>query len=582
MYLRRINHKQADGVKRDYWVLLESYRTERGPRQRIVSYLGESDSAGRLGMKQAAEGKDYYQGNLFNEEDKPEWIEIDIRKVRTERSLRFGDIFLAEELIKRLQLDKLLEELLGESEESGSGRKAEIPYNILAELLIISRFCQPSSELYIAEEFIKESAICDLLGISEDKIYDNRLYRGLDKLIEKKEELQQSMKQRLGELFEIKYDILLYDVTSTYFEGSAEENPKAQRGYSRDSRGDCKQVCIGLVVTKEGIPIGYEVFEGNRHDSKTVEEIIELMEKRYGKSQRVWIMDRGMISRKNLEILRAEGRRYIIGTPKNQLKKFEQELLKEDWENVYEGLEVKLCREEESDSGEVFILCRSRMRKEKDKAITERFIKRIEDGLAKCQKQCKEGKIKNQNILERRIGRLLERNQRASGLFEIIIDLKEKKLELHWEMKKSRKEFSEISQGCYLLRSNITNWTGEELWRAYIQLTDAEEAFKIHKNDLQLRPVFHQKQQRVEAHILVCFLSYVLWKTLSQMCKRAGLGNEPRKIVQEMKRIILSDVVLPTRNGSQIRLRCVTQPDRQLSVLLEHLKIRIPQRWSNN
>jgi len=449
-------------------------------------------------------------------------------------------------------------------------------------LLIISRFCQPSSELYIAEEFIKESAICDLLGISEDKIYDNRLYRGLDKLIEKKEELQQSMKQRLGELFEIKYDILLYDVTSTYFEGSAEENPKAQRGYSRDSRGDCKQVCIGLVVTKEGIPIGYEVFEGNRHDSKTVEEIIELMEKRYGKSQRVWIMDRGMISRKNLEILRAEGRRYIIGTPKNQLKKFEQELLKEDWENVYEGLEVKLCREEESDSGEVFILCRSRMRKEKDKAITERFIKRIEDGLAKCQKQCKEGKIKNQNILERRIGRLLERNQRASGLFEIIIDLKEKKLELHWEMKKSRKEFSEISQGCYLLRSNITNWTGEELWRAYIQLTDAEEAFKIHKNDLQLRPVFHQKQQRVEAHILVCFLSYVLWKTLSQMCKRAGLGNEPRKIVQEMKRIILSDVVLPTRNGSQIRLRCVTQPDRQLSVLLEHLKIRIPQRWSNN
>ena len=239
-------------------------------------------------------------------------------------------------------------------------------------MLIISRFCQPSSELYIAEEFIKESAICDLLGISEDKIYDNRLYRGLDKLIEKKEELQQSMKQRLGELFEIKYDILLYDVTSTYFEGSAEENPKAQRGYSRDSRGDCKQVCIGLVVTKEGIPIGYEVFEGNRHDSKTVEEIIELMEKRYGKSQRVWIMDRGMISRKNLEILRAEGRRYIIGTPKNQLKKFEQELLKEDWENVYEGLEVKLCREEESDSGEVFILCRSRMRKEKDKAITER------------------------------------------------------------------------------------------------------------------------------------------------------------------------------------------------------------------
>src|SRR3990172_3923846 len=250
MYLRRINHKQTDGNRRFYWALVESYRTERGPRQRVVAYIGESDEAVRLGIKQAAEGKDYYQGRLF------------------------------------------------------------------------------------------------------------------------------------------------YDVTSTYFEGAAEENPKAQRGYSRDSRGDCKQVCIGLVVTKEGMPIGYEVFEGNKHDSKTVEEIIDKMEKAYGKTDRIWIMDRGMISKGNMEILKAEGRRYIIGTPKSQLKKFEQELLKGDWQKVYEGLEVKLCK----DQGEVFILCRSSMRKEKDKGITERFIERIQEGLEKYQKQSKAGRIKNKNI----------------------------------------------------------------------------------------------------------------------------------------------------------------------------------------
>lgn len=582
MYLRRINHRLTNGTRHDYWVLLESYRTERGPRQRIVSYLGESDASGRLAIKQTAEGKDYNQEVLFDDLDKPEWVEVDIRKVRTERSLRFGDIYLAEELIKCLELDKLLGELLEDSGQSGSGRKSEIPYAILAELLIISRFCEPSSELYIAEEFIKQSAVCEILGIDESKIYDNRLYRGLDKLIEQKEKLQQRMKQRLGELFEIKYDILLYDVTSTYFEGAAEENPKAQRGYSRDNRGDCKQVCIGLVVTKEGIPIGYEVFEGNRHDSKTVEEIIEKMERAYGKSDRVWIMDRGMISKRNMEILKAEGRRYIIGSPKSQLKKYEQELLKEDWEEVYAGLEVKICREEQTEKSEVFILCRSRMRKEKDKAITERFIKRIQEGLENYQRQCKEGRIKNKNILERRIGRLLQRNQRASGLFEIKSEQKQGQLEINWEMRKDRKEFSDISQGCYMLRSNIIDWSGEELWRAYMQLTDAEEAFKIQKNDLQLRPVYHQKEHRVEAHILVCFLAYVLWKTLSQMCKRSCLGNEPRKIVQEMRRIILSDVILPTRTGKEIKLRCVTQPDKYLSILMEHLKINIPQRWSNN
>jgi len=583
MHLRSISYQKKDGQRKSYWVLIESYRTERGPRQRIVSYIGEIDESGRLGIKQAAEGRDNYQEDLFGQTEEGEWVEVDIKRVRVENSLRFGDIFLAHELIKKLQLDKILTELL-------SDIKTKIPEDVLSQLLIISRFCEASSELYIAEGFIRESAVCEILGINKKEIYDNRLYRGLDKLIEQKEKFQRRMKERLGELFEIKYDILLYDVTSTYFEGKAEENKKAERGYSRDQRPDCKQVCIGLVVTKEGMPLGYEVFEGNKHDSKTVKQIIEKMEQDYGKSDRVWIMDRGMISQGNMELLNSEGRRYIIGTPKSQLRKYEQELLKDDWEKVYEGLEVKICEEKQDEKrsegscGEVYILCRSKQRKEKDKAIGREFIERIKEGLEKYQKQCKEGKIKNLQLLERRLGRLLQRNQRASGLFEINTEIKEPegKLELKWEMKKGKKEFSDISQGCYMLRSNITEWSGEELWRAYIQLTDAEEAFRIQKSDLRLRPIFHQKQHRVEAHILVCFLSYVLWKTLSQMCKTAGLGNEPRKVIQEMRRIMLSDVVLPTKTGKEIRLRCVTQADENISILLERLKIRIPQRWDNN
>jgi transposase len=250
------------------------------------------------------------------------------------------------------------------------------------------------------------------MGIPDEDIYDNRLYRALDKLLEHKDDIQKHLKERLGELFTITYDILLYDVTSTYFEGAASGNPQAQRGYSRDSRPDCKQVCIGLVVTKEGIPLGYEVFEGNRHDSTTVEIIIEKMESLYGKSDRVWIMDRGMVSQDNLALLEEEGRRYIIGTSKNQLKKFEQHLLAQDWKQVHEGLEVQLCPSPDG-SEEIFILCRSEARREKEKAMHDRFVQRLEKGLERVKKSCVSGRIKNLEVAGRRIGRLLERYNRV-------------------------------------------------------------------------------------------------------------------------------------------------------------------------
>jgi len=568
MFLRKVSINK-DGKQHEYWALVESVRTERGPRQRIVSYLGDMDEAGRLGVHHAVE-KDLPVQESFFDEHSPEWVEVNVRKVRTERSRRFGDVWLAWELIKKLDLDNLFERVMPDVHP-------KVSWATLATVLITSRFCEPSSELHIAEQFYRKSALSDLMGIPDEDIYDNRLYRALDKLLEHKDDIQKHLKERLGELFHISYDLLLYDVTSTYFEGQAFGNPQAKQGYSRDSRPDCKQVCIGLVVTKEGIPLGYEVFEGNRHDSTTVETIIEKMESLYGKSDRVWIMDRGMASVENLELLQGEGRRYIIGTTKNKLKKFEQHLLTQDWKQVHEGLEVKLCPS--PDGGEeIFILCRSEARREKERAIHKRFTERLEKGLNKIKKSCSSGRLKNVNIAERRIGRLLERNSRASPMFDIEVKERDGKLDLSWTTHDTYSDWARLSEGYYLLRTNIKDWEPEDLWRAYIQLTEAESAFRIHKQDLGLRPVWHQREDRVQAHILVCFLAYVLWKCFAQMCKYAGLGNEPRTVIEEIKNLTLVDVVLVTRTREEIRLRCVSKPEQHLAILLQKLNLRPPQR----
>jgi len=405
MYIRKITRKK-DGKTHAYWALVESRRTERGPRQHVVAYLGEMDATGRMGIQKAAEGRSDHQVDLY-ENVEPEWVEVNVRAVRTERVRDFGDIWLALELLKRLGLDQFFRQVMP------AGRE-KIPWADLACVLTIARFCEPKSELYIAEHFYGHTALTDLMGIPNDKVYDNRLYRALDKLLPHKESLEKHLKERFGELFNIRYDLLLYDVTSTYFEGEAANNSQAKRGYSRDKRPDCKQVCIALVVTKEGIPLGYKVFDGNRNDSTTVEEIVEKMEERYGAADRIWVMDRGMVSEKNIDFLKQDNRRYIIGTPKSLLKKFERELLSENWQQVHEGLEVKKCASPDG-AEEMFILCRSAARKEKEGAIVERFSNNIEKELNKIQTSCQAGRLKDPAVAERRIGRLLGRNSVLLG-----------------------------------------------------------------------------------------------------------------------------------------------------------------------
>jgi transposase len=599
MFIRQCIRRVA-GKRQTYWALVESYRAAGKPRQRVVAWLGKLDEAGRLGVQEAAETPSAEsahrsdpasgtQQTLFEDEPqpKPRWVEVNAAGVRVENCRQFGGPWLALELIRRLQLDEFLERSIPRGQE-------HVPWSLSALILVVARLLEPASELYTAEQWYPKTALPELLGVPVGRVDDNRLYRTLDELLRLKSPLQTHLKQRMGSLFGLEYDLLLYDVTSTFFEGSANFS-MAQRGYSRDQRSDCKQVCIGLIVSRCGMPLGYEVFPGNTADVSTVEEIVQLMEQRYGKSNRIWVMDRGMVSEKNLEFLRQGKRRYLVGTPKALLKKYEQDLLSDEWHTIREGIEVKLLpvpphEDDETPADgavpddtakqphEIFILCRSRDRVKKDEGILRRFEQKIEERLrvmaTRCEKQCRDVQK-----VEREVGRMLGRNTRAARLFEVTVAKREDGgARLTWKKVEALRDWATLSAGCYLLRTNVLDWTDEELWKTYMQLTEAEAAFKIHKTDLSLRPIWHQKEDRVLAHILVCFLAYVLWKTLGQLCRQAGLGDEPRRVLDELAEIRLVDVVLPTREGIEIRQRCVSRPTDHQQILLERLQLRLPFR----
>jgi transposase len=448
--------------------------------------------------------------------------------------------------------------------------------------------------LYIEDHWYARTALEDLLGVPAEKVHTDRLYAGLDQLLAHKDSLEKHLKERLGDLFDLKYELLLYDVTSTYFEGLCEANPMAQRGYSRDSRPDCLQVCIGLVVTEDGMPLGHEVFDGNTHDSKTLETIVQAMEAKYGQAQRIWVVDRGMVSEANLRFLRDRGGSYLVGTPKALLRQFEQHLTEKDWQEVQEGMEVKLVAG--PDGQEVFVLARSRDRRQKEQAMHQRFRERLEGALQKMQQSAATGRLKDLALAQRRWGRLQQRYWRATRAFEVKITALDpprgkEKIEITYSHNTQWNDWTALSEGCYLLRTNLTGVDAPTLWKRYIQLTEAEWAFRITKDELVIRPIWHQKSERVKAHILVCFLAYALWKTLGQWMQRSGLGEAPRTLLLELAKIKSGDVVLPVRRpahlskGDQapapqrvVRLRCVTAPDEAQKVLLHRLGLTLPQR----
>jgi transposase len=587
MFLRRFQRRK-NGKDHAYWALVESYRTARGSRQRIISYLGElqaTEESGWAQLSRKLNGDESRQRTFFDlpvpensADDGP--VLVHLNGIRLERLRDFGDVWLAWGLWRMLGLDTLLRQAMP------AGRE-EVAWPVVAALLVIARFCEPSSELHIETTWYRNTALEDLLGVAAGKVHTDRLYAGLDALLPHKEAIEKHLKERLGNLFDLDYELLLYDVTSTYFEGQCRRNSLAQRGYSRDKRPDCLQVCIALVVTTDGIPLGYEVFAGNRHDSTTVEEIVTCVEKKYGQANRIWVLDRGMVSENNLQFVRAREGRYIVGTPKATLHKFEQHLVEQDWEHVQDGVEVKLVQSP-AGGDEIFILARSTERRQKEKAMHERFLGRMEEGLKKLHSAMANGRLRDETVAHRRLGRLQGENSRAAKAFDILIERLPQPegkvhLQISWRRNTAWNDWATLSEGCYLLRSNVTEMDAPTLWKHYIQLTDAEWAFRISKDELVLRPIWHQKEDRVQAHILVCFLAYVLWKTLAGWMRKGGLGDAPRSLLSELAKIKSGDVVLPARNpdGScprTIRLRCVTEPDAEQKLLLHRLGLHLPRR----
>lgn len=578
MYLRHSTIKK-NGKTHVYWRLVRSVRHGRKVVQETVAQLGELDAQGRARAQALARsiGGEAIcsQSSLFEADDSFDSVPVKLGKVRLERSRAFGTVWLGWLLWRALKLDVLCAQLLPAGRES-------VAWAEVVAILVIGRLCEPSSELHLAEQWYRTTALEDLLQVPAESVYDERLYRTLDRLLPHKEAIEQHLVKRLGELFDLDYELLLYDVTSSYFEGLADPQI-ARRGYSRDHRPDCVQVNIAMVVTRQGMPLGYEIFPGNTVDVATVEEIVAAMESRFGKPHRVWVMDRGMVSAENIAWLNETGRRYVIGTPKAELKRWAKQLAEPaDWRRIREDVEVKICRGPEG--SETFLLCRSAARVEKERAMHERFAKRIEAGLERLQRRIEKSKrLLDAKVLERQIGRLLERNARAAARYVIRIeddDSRDAGVSLKWQVHPEWDEWANLSEGTYILRTNVHDWSDEELWKTYIQLTEAEAAFRIHKSDLAMRPIWHQKAERIKAHILVCFLGYALWKTLQQWQSRAGLGDSPRTILTELSRITAADVVLPLADGSarELRLRCVVRPDRSQALLLERLGLKLPER----
>jgi transposase len=506
----------------------------------------------------------------------PQWEEVDVHGVRVERVREFGEVYLALALWRRLGLHGLLNELIP------CGRE-EVPWERIACLLTLARFCAQKSELGVAERWYGRTALEDLLGVSWEKVNEDRLYRGLDELHAHKEQLTQHLLQRYQSWFGVGFEFLIYDVTSTFFEGQALGNTKAARGYSRDHRPDCKQVCIGLVVSPEGLPLAYEVFAGNRNDVTTVEEIITVMEEKYGQAQRIWVLDRGMVSEENIEFLRARQAYYVVGTPKAQLRQFEAALLEErDWQQVRPDVEVKRLTHPDGQGQEQFILCRSQARREKEKAMLARQEQRLWQKLLGIHRGLQKKPAPAEQI-ERRVGRWLGRYPAADKLFEVevCLDAQRQACGLSVTCVVDRKQWAAQAQGAYLLRTNCTESAPAKLWEWYLHLQQAEAAFRCAKSDLCLRPIFHHKTPRVEAHILVCFLSLALWRVLEQWMKGKGLGTCARQLVGEIATIKRLDVVLPIKTAEgvkELRLRTVARPERMVAELLQRLELSLPRQ----
>ena len=576
MFLRE-HQRLKDGKEHGYWSLVETIRTADGPRQRTLCYLGELNGSAHARWQKTVEvfneQGETTQLKLFPSEaeasDEPNVARVLVKKIRVERTRRFGDSYLGLELWKQLGLAEFLARHLDIDD-------ADVPWSRIAAVLAINRLCDPGSELAVEQHWYPSTALDDLLHIGKGKINDTRLYRCLDRLLPLKTKIEQHLKQRYGELFQAEFDVLLYDLTSTYVEGAAEDNPLMRRGYSRDHRPDCEQLVLALIVNPDGFPFSYEVFDGNRADVTTVEAILRTVERKHGKARRVWIFDRGVVSEENLVAIRKRGGEYLVGTTRSKLKQFEQELLKDDFEKIRPDVEVKQIQIPGGE--ETYILCRTLGRKEKEKAIRSRFVAKIEKALTGLEKRIAEGKLKDRFKMERNLGRIQASHPQVADLYEMAIKDSKEGARLVWRQKPEQQQWLEARAGAYLLRTNLTGNGAADLWKKYMQLTEVEAAFRTLKSELAIRPLFHQLEKRVKAHVLVAFLGYALLVTLKHLLKRVGSEYSPAKALQRLSELYSVDIVLPTIEGREIWLRRITKLDDEQQRILYQLQLQLPER----
>ncbi len=579
----RAHRRSKDGKQHSYWSLVETLRTPDGPRQRRLCYLGElNDSAHSRWLKTIevfnAEGEStqlkLFPSEVEPPENDPDVARVLVKKVRLERTRQLGPCYLGWELWRRLKLDEFFQ---GVMDTDG----ADVAWSRVAAILGINRLCAPGSELALEQQWYPGTSLGDILHIEEGKINDTRLYRCLDRILPQKTKLEQHLKQRYGELFGAEFDVMLYDLTSTYVEGAAEANPMMRRGYSRDHRPDCQQLVLALIVNPEGFPCSYEVFNGNRADVTTLEVILRMVERKYGKARRIWVMDRGIVSEANLAAIRKRDGQYLVGTPRSKMKEFEAHLKQEaNWEQVRDEVQVKLI----SIPGgqETFILCKTEGRQRKEHAIRNRFARRMEAALDSLQKQVKAGRLKNRDKMHVRIGRILASHPQVADLYQVAVKEASGQLSIEWSAKDGQRQWREIREGAYLLRTNLTATTASELWAKYMQLTEVEAAFRALKSELSIRPLFHQLKRRVKAHVMVGFLGYALWVTLKHLLRRKQSQWSATRALAELATLQSADIVLPTTDGREIRLRRITEPTAGQQQLLHQLGIDLPDQLQIN
>ena len=601
MFLRAY-HRTKDGKQHAYFALVESRRTQRGPRQRIVAELGELTPDQQRRWQRTAifhtRHEDSQQLPLFLDDehaplpDDPDVVRIRLGKVGWTHARAFGDVWLGLQLWRMLGLDEIV------SRHVTAGRE-EVPPATMVAIEVISRLCVgqggPTSELALAEHGYRRTALEDLLGVPDEVVTKDRLYRTLDALLAGKEAIERDLKDRLGELFSLNFDLLLCDLTSSFFEGLAESNDLAARGYSRDHRPDCKQVVLAMVVTPDGFPLYHEVFAGDTNDATALPKIVETMESRFGPARRVWVLDRGLATEPNLAFLRERGQSFLVGTPRSKLNAFEAQLCTRDWQQIREHVEVKCVQQD----GQTYVLARSRQRRLKERAIRRRQLLGLHADLKALSASVFAGRLKDADKVQQRLGRLSERWPMAWRFVRVEVTRDEagQVSRVCWSYKKAPLRSALARDGAYLLLSDRTDWTAEQLWATYIQLTRAEEAFRAMKSHLLLRPMWHQIAERIQAHIFVCVLAYALWKGLDHLLARAGLMTRVRKVdlespylppgdrrmspavaLQLMHDVQIGDILLETVDGRKLRLRRVARPQPEQAELLAALKLSLPER----